>query len=505
MSREMAKSICQHFMDAHLIANAADSDSSHFKDRGVYVITPKGLHILERFISKNGISADHLMKVFAAQAITMKLLHLERRTTDDEILINKSVIEVLFRRFAGRHPNLSKMSEEQFQTSLAMGETQHHNRCSTSLTDEIDLALGVAVRLHASSQSGQENAIPDLVFPAASGITWLIDYTTIVCVDEAAEVAAHFVRYGLIKLVQDKASKFVESTKVAVAKGGARAAGGGPEATVQESEFRYGDKVLYNITLEGSICARWDASARNKQIHLNAATLESVSSRSSIEGSERKTSSLPVENPTHNLAATTDHKLIRRSSITDQLRMDYLELGRETGSLAGQIHIEPQGTVKDSHTAKLRQILEEPVLRSLFREFLRSNICEENLSFWLDCQDFKRRFNMTSSAHSVELPGSKGKPGMAAMEKHQQDIVAMAFLIYNCEFFRGGGTDTLSHFYFYFYSIQMCLLIHTLKFAEHQPTSHPPLRPKSTSTTTSAKDFCPTCPKLPQTSKRKKE
>jgi hypothetical protein len=45
MSREMAKDMCQHFIDARLIENAADPTSGIFKDRGVYMITAKGLHM----------------------------------------------------------------------------------------------------------------------------------------------------------------------------------------------------------------------------------------------------------------------------------------------------------------------------------------------------------------------------------------------------------------------------------------------------------------------------
>jgi len=56
---------------------------------------------------------------------------------------------------------------------------------------------------------------------------------------------------------------------------------------------------------------------------------------------------------------------------------------------------------RDSNTNRLKQILEEPALRTLFREFLKNNFCEENLSFWLDVQDFKRRFHTTSSVVTV--------------------------------------------------------------------------------------------------------
>jgi hypothetical protein len=70
---------------------------------------------------------------------------------------------------------------------------------------------------------------------------------------------------------------------------------------------------------------------------------------------------------------------------------------------------------KDSHTGRLKMILDEPAVRSLFREYLRANFCEENLSFWLDVQDFKRKFGTTSSA--VALPTGKNRgTGVQAMD-----------------------------------------------------------------------------------------
>lgn len=94
---------------------------------------------------------------------------------------------------------------------------------------------------------------------------------------------------------------------------------------------------------------------------------------------------------------------------------------------------EKKGT-KESNTDRLRSILEEPQLRSLFREFLRQNFCEENLSFWLDVKDFKRKFNITSSATAsvVSTPrGSSRTPGQAAMERHHESLIHTAFVIYN--------------------------------------------------------------------------
>ena len=88
--------------------------------------------------------------------------------------------------------------------------------------------------------------------------------------------------------------------------------------------------------------------------------------------------------------------------------------------------------VKESNTDRLKYILNEPAVRSLFRDFLRSNFCEENLAFWLEVEDFKRKFNTTSSARGGDVRvAGKGTPGQAAMEKHHEGLIKNAFLIYN--------------------------------------------------------------------------
>ncbi len=214
-----------------------------------------------------------------------------------------------------------------------------------------------------------------------------------------------------------------------------------PSQKQQEAEFRWGDKIIYKITLEGSRCARWNEK-NNATLERTDSSLEYHLTSHSASVGEASTIN-PIGsftiNPIGSFAAATDNKLMRRASVTDRLRMDYLDSNGGAGTVAGQIAMDKStpgqafNAQKDSHTGRLRQILEEPALRSLFREFLRANLCEENLSFWLDVQDFKRRFNTTSSAVASPLakPETGKTHGAAAMEKHQQDIVTMAFVIYN--------------------------------------------------------------------------
>jgi GTPase-activating protein SST2 len=192
MTRDMAKAMSQHFMDARLIENATDPSSNLFKDRGTYMLTPKGLHVLERFISKNGISADHLGAVFVQQPICMKLLHLERRSSDDEIIVSQSVITTLFRRFVGTKANYKS---DNWETMDAF--QQFHDRSKgVSFIDVTDRSQPLL---------GKNTAVMHkFCFQAVAALEWLCDFTSVVGREEAAEMAAQFVRFGLITLVSDK-------------------------------------------------------------------------------------------------------------------------------------------------------------------------------------------------------------------------------------------------------------------------------------------------------------
>jgi len=192
MTRDMAKAMSQHFMDARLIENAADPSSNLFKDRGVYVLTPKGLHVLERFISRNGINGDHLAHVFATQPICMKLLHLERRSVDDEIIVSQSVITALFRRFVGRQTNYPQHTGQNVDPTTAY----HERAKGIQLHDSTD---------RQPSGSGRSQLVNNRhCFAALAALEWLCDFTSVVGREEAAEMAAQFVRFGLIILVSDK-------------------------------------------------------------------------------------------------------------------------------------------------------------------------------------------------------------------------------------------------------------------------------------------------------------
>ena len=400
--------MAQHFMDARLIENAADRTSNLFKERGVYQLTPKGLHVLERFISKNGISADHLYKVFASQPICMKLLHLERRTSDDEIIISQAVVTALFRRFVGRQPNYM---DEQIDDP----NTEYHERSKgIPLTD-------VQERAPQLIGKGPMQTFKNC-FSAVTALEWLCDFTSIVGRDEAAEMAAHFVRFGLIALLSDK-RKGTDSAVIFTVRGNPNGPSGAAQA---QGEFRCTAKAIYRITDEGRRVARWDQPARPtaRDSPNGSASHLPMSERASTEHSTDGVDATELAfgpgagNPAPSTIATaTDQKIHRRISMQERLKDGYTAPDKVNA--------------KESNTDRLKYILDEPALRSLFREFLRGNFSEENLSFWLEVQDLKRKFTITSTAMSSSRAASRATPGQAAMEKHHESLMQMVFVIYS--------------------------------------------------------------------------
>ncbi|KAL1937585.1 hypothetical protein VTO73DRAFT_13080 [Trametes versicolor] len=392
MTRDMAKAMCQQFMDARLIENAADPGSNLFKERGVYVLTPKGLHVLERFMSKNGINGDHLAHVFSSQPICMKLLHLERRSVDDEIIVSHSAITALFRRFVGRQPNYPP---EFVETMDAF--QKYHER-----------SKGVALMDVAEKGAGKASVNNKNCFAAVTALEWLCDFTSVIGREEAAEMAAQFVRFGLISLVSDK-RKNNDSAIIFTVRG---AAGGANSSIAQHGEFRCTAKAIYKVTDEGRRLARWDMP--------DGVRASPNSSAANVGANARASEDRSVDNVTTEGPNLSDAKIHRRISMTEKLNASY--------------DAEKKGQ-KESNTDRLRFIMEEPQLRVLFRDFLRSNFCEENLSFYLDVQDFKKSFSTTSSAIAANPPaaraGQKATPGQLAMERHHEALIQKAFVIYN--------------------------------------------------------------------------
>jgi hypothetical protein len=164
---------------------------------------------------------------------------------------------------------------------------------------------------------------------------------------------------------------------------------------------------VYRITEEGYKLARWDPTPRG-QLARAAHSSQDVNSSGTRDSQDK-----------HTEGADTD---------SANGGMVFLDPSHQADLSPGN-----RETQQQSNAERLQHILNEPSLRSLFREFLKSNFCEENLSFWLDVQDFKKKFSTTSSSNSAAALQRIGRSPQTqvAMERHHDTLITTAFTIYN--------------------------------------------------------------------------
>jgi hypothetical protein len=179
MAKEMARSVCQKFLEARFI-ESADGKNDFTSKSAVWQLTPKGMHILQRFCQRNGINQRHVFELLASPRNTMNLVLLEREADTDKIHRDVATIEVVFRRFVGNEPNIK------YSTS---------NSDSDSLSEYQTGLIGV--KLAKERKIGDKTYHNTFTGKACSD--WLMDCCTMVDKRETHELAQLFCDFGLIQ------------------------------------------------------------------------------------------------------------------------------------------------------------------------------------------------------------------------------------------------------------------------------------------------------------------
>jgi GTPase-activating protein SST2 len=319
MAKDMARSICQRFLEARFIESADGKYQQVYSMKGsVWQLTPKGVAILDRFCSRNGIQQKQVGELIGSNLT--QLVILERDGQTDKLVNDRGTIEVIFRRFIGTNgPNV--------KSSVSSAD-------SDSLSDYRDGLTGVKM---AGERKLNGKTYKD-TFTGKAATDWLMDCCTTVDRRETYEMASLFVDFELIEpILQDKSYilQFPTSTS-----------------------FQPTKNAIYTLTSKG------------RDI-MNGTVVSSRGRTSESEG-----------------AAQT------RNAI-----------GR------------------DSNTQRLDKILGDAALRLLFRENLRETHCEENLSFYLDVDEFVR--GCRQAIRLVQKnPTANSLDGI-------KEIMAQAYNIYN--------------------------------------------------------------------------
>lgn len=188
MAKEMARSVCQRFMDARFVEQADSKIIATFPlKNAVWQLTPKGMHVLTRFCQRNGINQRHVLDLLDSPRNTMQLVILERDGGTDRLSHDRATIDVIFRRFAGQErPNIKN------STSASDND---------SLSDYYNGLVGVKL---AKERKILDRTVSN-TFTGKAAVDWLMDCCTTVDKREVQEIAELFVNHGLIwAVVEDK-------------------------------------------------------------------------------------------------------------------------------------------------------------------------------------------------------------------------------------------------------------------------------------------------------------
>ncbi|KAI1182048.1 regulator of G-protein signaling [Nemania serpens] len=318
MAKDMARSICQRFLDARFIESADGKLQPVYTMKGaVWQLTPKGVCVLDRFCSRNGIQQRQIGDLVAQGSSHLCIL--ERDPATDKLVMDRGTMEVVFRRLCGASGGLN--------VKPTVGAAD-----ADSLSDYRDGLTGVKM---ASERKINGKVYKD-TFTGKACSDWLMDCCTTVDRRETYEMSSLFVEYELMESVQQDRAYMATSPSAAI--------------------FQPTKNAVYQLT------------SRGKEI---------------VTGAGRG-----------------------RTSESDGLGPS----GRP-------------GVARDSNTQRLDKILNDAALRLLFRENLRETHCEENLSFYLEVDQFVRGCRGA-------IKSAQRNPTSTSMDSIKE-IMAQAYGIYN--------------------------------------------------------------------------
>ncbi|KAI9485704.1 MAG: hypothetical protein EXX96DRAFT_515213 [Benjaminiella poitrasii] len=326
MSRTMAKNLGQHFINARLVENATDPQNRTMKDRGIWAPTPKGKFMIQDFSHRARVPIKH-MQTSLARVHSFSVVMFERLLDDDQISFSR--------------PNMM----EAFKTMLEWLPTD------SIMIDDIGGVNTDNVKEYKDTFYGYQC------------FEWISEYTSVVSKEEAEIVAAEFVQYGWVLQLLDKSDRELSKKD---------------DTTL----FKAGRKIQYYLTDRGQNTQGGapidDGSVIQIENTCDFGFSSTVSTTSSTEG----TTVCSVNNASNLSVAIEAEDDTSLNQTLEQLKISNHRRSESDSQHLLPIPEQPQPL--SSQNARLQYILEDPLIRMYFRQFLKSSFCEENINFWVD-------------------------------------------------------------------------------------------------------------------------
>ncbi|KAI9257925.1 regulator of G protein signaling domain-containing protein [Sporodiniella umbellata] len=346
MAREMAKTLCQQFQNCRLMENATDPQNRTFRDtKGLWHLTPKGLCVLQDFCVRTEVDVSGLRQRFSGME-AIQLARLERHADNDSLILNRACLAAIFQVM------ITSLPLEGSDPSPHKDTPPASSTCSTASSVSSDLPSLSAPFTMASSVTSQDSRVQLL---------------------------------GNYLLTLQQQTRRVER--------------GRPLRSLFHSQMACDWLLDYSTT-----ASREEAeSLLNEWVRQHWLEPSDPKSAKEIKSSKsllfvltekgRTTVTECMQSPEEEEQTTL------KEMLQEELPITRTESRRPSSVAAGET--DPG----QSNSARLQQILENAKLLPAFKEFLRSNYCEENLDFWIDYNTLRRKCRHQSPA----LPSTKQK------------------------------------------------------------------------------------------------
>ncbi|ORZ19830.1 regulator of G protein signaling domain-domain-containing protein [Absidia repens] len=426
MERGVAKALCQQFLWSRLMFNAVDPNSRSFRDRGLWQLTPKGLVILKDFCKET--QADHFL-LHEMTTARFGLVTLER-SDDDQLMLSRQNMASLFRTVvnglsvegnggsgkeetqspsspsraslskrssissshsadSGNAPDLSVGSAA---TSVSWSSSSSGNNNSTSLADRFHLFDNKLIQSATSARQQQQDRQQPATSPSSTKrlrvifstqlcCDWLVSFCTIASRDEAETVTTEFLRHGWIDYQNE--DDHLDNSTIESSKG-----------TLMMVTVKGRNLVLDTVkTVKTSAAHERRASLASTKSSVSAASLPTSPPATPSSPYVPGALALPPISTIPNASSRPTSATMETPSSPSPTYHSSPPLSSPSSSSSpSSASSSPSSSQQyDGSSARLMIILNDGQLRSLFTDFLRANFCSENLDFWIDYNNLRRK------------------------------------------------------------------------------------------------------------------
>ncbi|KAI8987790.1 hypothetical protein BDF20DRAFT_904718 [Mycotypha africana] len=416
-----AKNILQLFLSARLICSATDPTNWSIRDKGLWCPTMKGKYVMEEFADTTQVEMSATL-IAALNAPYMALNTSCGSSTGSRIITLDRLIEnddqITFSR-----PNMTAVFKA-MMSSLPR---------DTLLVDDVP-------GIDKKSLDKYE-----YTFVGTYCIEWLCERLTINSEQEAESVAAQFVLFGWIAQIQDRSNKsHSDLDESVIFKTGQR----GCLILGWKLPKQISEPVIHSSThsISSGFSLESDNSSLNKTskkpVLYKPLSKPGTDTASKFTQQATPPSSIelspPADRPAPEPPGVSTTQMMRQDSGAMLFGQVHSQSSISQDSSCAEINIPtqerhhtsprpPSMSITDSalsHTSsnsasnnnyhqhtnkdnsnwnKLTQILESPLIRMYFRNFLRENYAAENINFWVEHDKLLRNFKQNNRSLQEQL------------------------------------------------------------------------------------------------------